>query len=111
MATTEDKELSELISKAIGEQLAQQLVPLRQDISSLTASSAAVEKRLAGVEGRLSDIENRVGEMEKDLGSVRRTVNAIESLPVPYGRPKSYFSATEFHSVSKPVRTRQGPYG
>ena len=49
--------------------------------------------------------------LQLGLDSVKRTVNAIETLPVPYGRPKAYVSATEFQSVSNPVRVRQGQNG
>ena len=49
--------------------------------------------------------------LSAQLDKVSRTVNAIETMPVPYGRPKAYVSATEFHSVSNPVRVRQGQNG
>ena len=51
--------------------------------------------------GRLTDIEDRFGRME-------RAVRAIESFPVPYGRPKTFHSVVELHSVSMPLIKRRG---
>jgi len=49
--------------------------------------------------------------LEDEVARMDRSVKAIESFPVPYGRPRTYHSATELHSVVKPVRRRQGYMG
>lgn len=67
-----------------------------------------LERLVADVGKLRADLETKLGALEVDVNQVKRTVNAIETLPMPYGRPKSYVSATEYHSVSNPKRVRQG---
>lgn len=63
------------------------------------------------MDSRISKLDDKVSAIDGRLQKVERTVNAIETLPQPYGRPKSFVSATEFHSVSNPVRSKQGYQG
>ncbi|MEX8518783.1 MAG: hypothetical protein AB3X44_09740 [Leptothrix sp. (in: b-proteobacteria)] len=71
--------------------------PMREDMSSMSRMLTAQQKKLDN--------------LSSDVDAVNRTVRAIETLPVPYGRPKSFVSATEYHSVSNPVRVKQGYQG
>ena len=61
--------------------------------------------------GQLGPLARGLKNLEDDLARMDRSVKAIESFPVPYGRPRTYHSATELQSVSKPVRRRQGYMG
>ncbi len=74
-----------------------------------------VLSRMDGLNGRMERMGERIGHLERDMseriGRLERTVGAIESFPVPYGRAKSYYSATSMHSVSGAVRRRQSYAG
>jgi len=61
--------------------------------------------------GQLGPLARGLKNLEDDVARMDRSVKAIESFPVPYGRPRTYHSATELHSVVKPVRRRQGYMG
>lgn len=86
------------------QQLAEQLGPLARDLELLKADVGTL-KMDVGTLGR--DFRN----LEDEVARMDRSVKAIESFPVPYGRPRTYHSATELQSVSKPVRRRQGYMG
>lgn len=77
--------------------LDRKLDPLIRDIKTLT--------------GDVETLKRHFNNLEDEVGRMDRSVKAIESFPVPYGRPRTYHSATELHSVSKPVRRRQGYMG
>jgi hypothetical protein len=91
------------------------LQQLMQKIDGISASVKGVESRLGTLEAGQADLSNSMSRMERDMGErigrLERTVGAIESFPVPYGRPKSYYSATSMHSVSGAVRRRQSYAG
>lgn len=69
-----------------------------------TENSQELAEQLGSLNRGLRNLEDEVARMD-------RSVKAIESFPVPYGRPRTYHSATELQSVSKPVRRRQGYMG
>lgn len=90
------------------------------DESRVVEALDRVLERLSKVEGvfqqRLSEVEkqfeqqlaDRFAKMEARFEKVERNVEAIESFPVPYGRPRRYHTATEVHSVSMAVRKSGG---
>jgi hypothetical protein len=46
-----------------------------------------------------------------DIESLKRAVRAIESFPMPNGRPKTFLSAAEVQSVSGSKRTKYSYQG
>lgn len=71
----------------------------------------AIRQLQATVDQRIGSLEAEMRTVMGSVESLRRTVDAIESRPVPYGRPKIFHTATEFHSVSHPVRRKLGYQG
>lgn len=63
------------------------------------------------IRAEIAPLKNQVTALSSELASVKRTVDAIETLPVPYGRPKTYFSAVKYHSVTRPKIVRLGRQG
>jgi hypothetical protein len=88
---------------------------MNPDQDLVEALTASLEGRLEDfklyLDGRFSEMDRKFKSLENDLGRVDRTVRAIETQPVPYGRPKTFLSATEVHSVSAPIRKGQGYVG
>lgn len=73
---------------------------------------ALLDQRLQAMQTSIEGkIAQEVGSLKQELETVKRTVNAIETFPVPHGRPKTYVAATQYHSVTEPVRVRQGHQG
>ncbi len=112
MSTTKEDlahtDLAQLISAAVE--------PLLRDMDRRFTLS--MEQQLRPMNQRLDDLDRRVSAMSENLTSLdgrlqqlARTVNAIETAPAPYGKPKTFHSATEFHSVSAPKRVKQGYQG
>ncbi len=66
---------------------------------------------VSAIQSQLDSLQQQVQRQVNLSDSIDRRVSAIESFPVPYGRPKAYHSATEVHSVSNPIRTKVGRYG
>lgn len=60
---------------------------------------------------KLGPLARGLKNLEDDVARMDRSVKAIESFPVPYGRPRTYHSATELQSVAKPLRRRQSYMG
>lgn len=56
-------------------------------------------------------LEEALRPLKQDIARLERGVEAIETVPVPNGRPKTYLSATEVHSVTGSRRTRYGYQG
>lgn len=69
---------------------------------------AALESRMGSFDTKMTEVDNHVKRMNENFDRLQRTVNAIESFPVPYGRPKTFHGATEYHSVSGAVRKNAG---
>jgi prophage DNA circulation protein len=87
---------------------ASELEKLMKDVrKSLQENSTGIKDLQATV----STIADRVSALERETRSVNRKVDAIETLPQAFGRPKVFHTATEFHSVSHPVRRKQGYQG
>jgi len=60
---------------------------------------------------QLREQGQQLRKLEAQTGQIERDMAAIRTLPVPYGRPKTFVSATEMHSVSNPVTAKQGYQG
>lgn len=91
---------------------ASDLATIRSTMEDVSGKSERrLSEEISGLKISLSELSDKVGSMEGRLRGVERTVNAIETLPTPYGRPKTFVSATEFHSVSNPVLSKQGYQG
>jgi len=78
-----------------------------------------VMRAIQGVEGKLegkinelrTTFEEAQADTNENLEGLKRAVKAVENAPMPYGRPKALFSATDYHSVSGSIRSIQGPHG
>jgi hypothetical protein len=84
-------------------------------LKELKESFDEVKSGMSRMGSDIDEVKSGMSRMERDMGErigrLERTVGAIESFPVPYGRPKSYYSATSMHSVSGAVRRRQSYAG
>jgi hypothetical protein len=79
--------------------------------SELKAEINAVKSEVTSVQVKITRLEKSFDSMQEDFGRLDRTVSAIESAPVPYGRPKTLHRATEYQSVSRPITKRLGYSG
>ena len=85
------------IEDLLDQKLDQKLEPVIRDLGALKVDVDSLGRHFRN--------------LEDDVARMDRSVKAIESFPVPYGRPRTYHSATELQSVSKPSRRRQGYMG
>ncbi len=99
------------IQDAVQVLLENQLAPISRDLGSLKVDMSALKQNFSNLEQKFSNLEQKFSNIENEVSHIDRSVKAIESLPVPYGRPRNYHSATELQSVSKPVRRRQSYLG
>ncbi len=65
---------------------------------------------LRTIVARLDTMDRRLERLDDQFNRIERNVKAIGSFPVPY-RPKTYHTATELHSVSRPTKRRLGHMG
>lgn len=86
-----------LIDDLLGQRFDQKLEPVIRDLGALKMNVDTLGRRFQNLEDEVARLD--------------RSVKAIESFPVPYGRPRTYHSGTELQSVSKPVRRRQSYMG
>jgi hypothetical protein len=95
--------------------LSQNLLKTGKKMSTEKNDAARLADILKELKESFDEVKSGMSRMERDMGErigrLERTVGAIESFPVPYGRPKSYYSATSMHSVSGAVRRRQSYAG
>lgn len=96
-------ELAALTSHIV-EALEPKFVGLSNQIENLNQRTGRLERSVDGLERSVDDLADRTARLE-------RGVNAIETAPVPYGKPKTFVSATDWHSVSNPKRVKQGYQG
>ena len=81
---------------------------VKRNMDELKIDVASVKSDLGSVR---TEVKSELGSVTTELSTVKRTVNAMEAAPQPYGRPKTYHSVTEAHSVSDARRFRQGYQG
>ena len=77
-------------------------------LTDVVAAINQISARLDGIEQKMS---TRLDGIEERMSSLQRTVHAIEAFPIPYGRPKTFEAATEYHSATDPKRRRLGHMG
>ncbi|MFZ6769785.1 hypothetical protein ACO0LM_22255 [Undibacterium sp. Di26W] len=78
----------------------------------IEAMSDKIEAAMSDkIEAMSDDIKGDIKAMNSRLDYVERTMEAINTRPEPYGRPKTFQTATEFHSVSAPIRKYFGHMG
>jgi hypothetical protein len=56
-------------------------------------------------------LDEKLRPLKQEVARLERSIEAIETMPVPNGRPKTYLSATESHSVTGSRRTNYGYQG
>lgn len=91
------------------------LVQLSEQIGELTKLTNRMDTRMASVERSISELETKLGNQIERLDGriqyVELTLQTLDRLPPLIRRPKSFQAATELHSVSAPIRKRQGQMG
>jgi predicted nuclease with TOPRIM domain len=101
----------EALLRALGELSGRMDSAQRELASRLDRDMAKLNGDMAKLNGDMAKLSQDVSALSNRVDNVQRTVKAIESFPAPYGRPKTFVRATEFHSVSDPIRTIQGHVG
>ena len=88
--------------------LEQQLLQQQKFLEGLSAQFDQRFQQMQTSLDKIDKFEHRLALMSENFDRLQRTVNAIESFPVPYGRPKTFHGATEYQSVSGAVRKNVG---
>jgi chromosome segregation ATPase len=85
--------------------------PLEAQLQAQVSELSSLNRKVGTVDEQLTGLSRKVSSLEDETKSMKRAVDSFESFPQPYGRPKTYHTATEFHSVSNPVRKKLGYQG
>lgn len=80
-------------------------------ISVLTGEVGALRDDVGGLRKVVNGLDCSVSELRGEVTWLKRSVVTLESAPAPYGRPKTFVTATEVHSVSHPTRVNLGYQG
>lgn len=73
---------------------------LEARLQGIETQVTTVQKDLDTLKVATKELTDNMKDTRERLGRLERNVQAIESLPVPYGRPKVFQRGTEYQSVS-----------
>ena len=99
------KQFDEVIMKTEGASTSERRT-VESMVAELLETTRSIGKRIDVIESNARPMP--VDEIKNKLAGLEKMIGAIETPTVPYGRPKSFVSASEFHSVSAPVRRKHG---
>lgn len=91
-------------------QLYELISGLQASMDTMQASMGTKEDMKAVRDDMKKALKAVRADISYDLSSLQRKVDAIESTPVPYGRPKAYHSEARVHSVSGSRLSRTGRF-
>jgi hypothetical protein len=70
-----------------------------------------LDKKFVAMEQQLTSLQSNFTSVQQEVAGLKRSVVALESFPVPNGRPKQYLSAADTQSVTGSTRVRYGHQG
>ena len=106
-----DAKLADMASK-------KDLMEMRSQMAAMSADTLQIQSKMMTLsadtkknfEGIRSEMATMTKNLQSDIGRLERHVDAIESAPLPYGRPKAFHSVTKSHSVSGSRLIRSGRF-